>query len=88
MGGIMGGCIGVTLGGVIWQTFGGHMGGKSMLLLHSGCIAPFTHRQTHFAFALVALTDTPTSAANINNFRTVSFPIFCFYTALSDTMAV
>ncbi len=72
MGGIVGGCIGVTLGGVIGHTLGGHMGRKSMLLLHSGCITPLTHRQTHAAFTLVALTDAPTSAAHNNNFRMVS----------------
>ncbi len=72
MGGIVGGWIGVILGGTIRHTVGGHMGGKSMLLLHSGCITPLTHRQTHAAFALLALTDAPTSAAHNNNFRMVS----------------
>ncbi len=72
MGGIVGGWIGVILGGTIRHTVGGHMGGKSMLLLHSGCITPLTHRQTHAAFALLALTDAPTSAAYNKNFRMVS----------------
>ena len=88
MGGIVGGWIGVILGGTIRHTVGGHMGGKSMLLLHSGCITPLTHRQTHAAFALLALTDAPTSAAHNNNFRMVSSPIFCSYAALSDAMSV
>ncbi len=67
---------------------GGHMGRKSMLLLHSDCITPLTHRQTHAAFALVALTDAPTSAAHNNNFRMVSSPFFCSYAALPDAMSV
>ncbi len=40
-----------------------------MLLLHSGCITPLTHRQTHLAFVLVALTDAPINTAHSNNFR-------------------
>ncbi len=75
MGGIVGGWIGVILGGTIRHTVGGHMGGKSMLLLHSGCITPLTHRQTHAAFALLALTDAPTSAAHNNNFRMGFLPV-------------
>ena len=69
MGGNLGVCIGAMLGGVIPHTVGGHMGRKSMLLLHSGCITPLTHRQTHLAFVLVALTDAPINTAHSNNFR-------------------
>ncbi len=47
------------------------MGGKSMLLLHKGCITPLTHSQTHAAFAWWALTYVPTSAAHNKNFRMV-----------------
>ncbi len=70
--------------GVIGHTVDGHMGRKSMLLLHSGCITPLTHRQTHAAFALVALRDAPNSAAHNNNFRMLPSPIFFSYRALSD----
>ena len=76
MGGILGVCIGAMLGGVIPHTVGGHMGRKSMLLLHSGCITPFTHRQTQSAFALVALKNAAIRAAHNNNFRMIPSPVF------------
>ncbi len=80
--------MGVTLGDLMGHMVGGHMGRKSMLLLHSGCITPLTHRQTHAAFALVALRGAPNSAAHNNNFRIFPSSIFCSYAALSDAMSV
>jgi len=60
------------LGVLMAHIVGGHIGRISMELLHSGCITPLTHRQTHAAFALVALTIAPSSAAHSNNFRMFS----------------
>jgi hypothetical protein len=51
IGGTVGGAIGWTEGGVMPQTVGGHIGGRSIELEHSGTIWPLTHRQAHPACA-------------------------------------
>jgi hypothetical protein len=58
-------------GGVSAQVVIGQIGGKSIELLHSGCIWPSTQRQTHDASAL-AVRKTPEATVRIN--RPISSP--------------
>ena len=43
--------MGATAGGIMGQMVGGQIGGISIELVQSGCIAPFTHWQMQFAVA-------------------------------------
>jgi hypothetical protein len=74
----MGGTIGVTIGaidgGTIPHTVGGQMGGRSIELLHIGCISPLTHRHTQFADApVVSAIEQP--AATIRTRRSMMVPL-------------
>lgn len=51
IGGIDGGLIGSIDGDMIGQIVGGQIGGRSIELLHSGCISPFTHWHVQPAMA-------------------------------------
>ena len=52
--------IGAIDGAVIGQIAGGQIGGRSIELLHIGCISPSTQRQTHAAWAEVTSADRAT----------------------------
>jgi hypothetical protein len=47
----MGGLTGAIDGAVMGQIVGGQIGGRSMALLQSGCICPFTHWHMQSALA-------------------------------------
>jgi len=60
IGGIEGGVIGRTLGGVMPHMVAGHIGGMSKLLEQTACILPLTHLQLHAASAaLPAVSSKP-----------------------------
>lgn len=60
IGGIEGGVIGRTLGGVMPHMVAGHIGGMSKVLEQIACMLPFTHRQLHAASAaLPAVSSKP-----------------------------
>ncbi len=74
MGGTVGGVTGVTLGGTIPQTAGGHIGRKSIEFSHIACIDPFTHLQTQAAFAFNETIKAPKNIS-IDNKTRIFFPL-------------
>jgi hypothetical protein len=62
---------GVIDGGTIEHIVGGQIGGKSIELLHSGCISPSTQRQTQVASAFPEKTN---AKAITKRKRILSFP--------------
>jgi hypothetical protein len=51
IGGIVAGFIGAIDGDIMGQIVGGQIGGRSIELLHNGCIRPSTHWHIHSARA-------------------------------------
>lgn len=75
IGGTRGAWIGAIEGGVIGQTAGAQIGGRSSELLQIARASPSTHRQTHVAAASSASVteQTSTTVAHINR-RTALSP--------------
>ena len=66
IGGTVGGLIGAIDGPAIGQMLGGHIGGRSIEVLHSGCISPSTHWQVQPASARARISNAMPVARHTN----------------------
>jgi hypothetical protein len=67
-GGSVGGIISAIDGEPIGQIVRGQMGGRSIALLHIGCISPSTQRQTDAARAGIDLSNAAVAGMATNDF--------------------